>query len=133
MIKREIHTSNSTTVYVSFLGDDQVHLTVSTPDRDIDPHQACTDAYRAISEILTGAKMRIVHERIFGSEAVDALMAARKAGLAGSEAERDLPVTFREICEELGLTEMPHVLVVADACRDKLLFEMDAFAAFDPR
>jgi enamine deaminase RidA (YjgF/YER057c/UK114 family) len=94
MIRHEIHTSNSITVYVSFLGDDQVHLTASTPDRDVDPHQACTDAYRAISEILTGAKMRIVHERIFGSEAVDALMAAREAGLAGSEVERDLPLTY---------------------------------------
>ncbi len=40
---------------------------------------------------------------------------------------------FREICKELGLTEMPHVLVVADVCREELLFEMDAFAAFDPR
>ena len=94
MIEREIHTSNSLTVYVSFLCDDQVHLTVSTPDRDIDPLQACTDAYRAISEILTGSKLQVVHERIFGSEAVDALMAAREDGLARSELERDLPLTY---------------------------------------
>jgi hypothetical protein len=94
MIKREIHTSNSITVYVSFLGDAQAHLTVATPDRDIDPVQACTDAYRAISEILTGLNMRIVHERIFASIEMDALMAARSAAMADSEMDRDLAVTY---------------------------------------
>jgi enamine deaminase RidA (YjgF/YER057c/UK114 family) len=37
---------------------------------------------------------------------------------------------YRKIVEELGLSHMPAVTVVADVCRDELLFELDAVAAF---
>jgi enamine deaminase RidA (YjgF/YER057c/UK114 family) len=94
MIKHEIQDNNSIKVYVSYLGDNQLHLTVSTPDRDIDPIQACTDAYRAVSDILVETNMQIVHERIFGSSDVDAVMEARKAGLADSGLDSHLPVTY---------------------------------------
>ncbi|MBN1516650.1 hypothetical protein JXA32_08790 [Candidatus Sumerlaeota bacterium] len=37
--------------------------------------------------------------------------------------------TFREVASDMGLDAMPAVCVVADVCRDELLFEMDAIAA----
>jgi enamine deaminase RidA (YjgF/YER057c/UK114 family) len=40
----------------------------------------------------------------------------------------DLPV-YEEVAKEYGLTDMPAVRVVADVCRDELLFEMDAVIA----
>jgi len=32
----------------------------------------------------------------------------------------------------LGLSNLPAVIMVADVCREELLFEMDAEVAFDP-
>ncbi len=39
---------------------------------------------------------------------------------------------FREVAASRGLKELPHVCVVADICREELLFEMDAEVAFNP-
>ena len=40
---------------------------------------------------------------------------------------------LREAIQARGLEEMPAIYVVADVCRDDLLFEMDGTAAFRPR
>ena len=39
---------------------------------------------------------------------------------------------FREVAASRDLKELPHVCVVADICREELLFEMDAEVAFNP-
>jgi enamine deaminase RidA (YjgF/YER057c/UK114 family) len=36
---------------------------------------------------------------------------------------------YQEVANEYGLTDMPAVYVLADICRDELLFELDAIVA----
>ncbi|MBN1407527.1 MAG: hypothetical protein JW956_07055 [Calditrichaceae bacterium] len=43
---------------------------------------------------------------------------------------RDLPL-YKKVAEEIGLSEIPQVIMVADVCRDELLFEMDASVAIN--
>jgi enamine deaminase RidA (YjgF/YER057c/UK114 family) len=40
---------------------------------------------------------------------------------------------FHEVAASWGLKELPHVCVVADICREELLFEMDAEVAFNAK
>lgn len=44
--------------------------------------------------------------------------------------EKDIDV-YREVIAEFGLENMPAVCVVADVCRDELLFELDAVAVIE--
>ncbi len=39
---------------------------------------------------------------------------------------------YQEIATARGLANLPAVILVADICREELLFEMDAEVAFDP-
>jgi enamine deaminase RidA (YjgF/YER057c/UK114 family) len=39
--------------------------------------------------------------------------------------------TFRQVAGELGLNDMPAVYVLADVCRDELLFELDAAVSLE--
>ena len=39
---------------------------------------------------------------------------------------------YQEIAAARGLANLPAVILVADVCREELLFEMDAEVAFDP-
>ncbi|MEJ2542889.1 MAG: RidA family protein [Calditrichaceae bacterium] len=43
---------------------------------------------------------------------------------------KDLPL-YKKVAKEIGLSEIPQVIMVADVCRDELLFEMDASVAID--
>ena len=38
---------------------------------------------------------------------------------------------YEKIAGQLGLTDLPAVFVIADICRDELLFEMDAMAVIN--
>jgi enamine deaminase RidA (YjgF/YER057c/UK114 family) len=44
---------------------------------------------------------------------------------------REYAEAFHEVAASHGLKEVPHVCVVADICREELLFEMDAEVAFN--
>jgi len=68
-------------------------------------------------------------------EKVEALMDQAGAGLKDITAATifvkrpEYAVMFREMARERGLEEFPAVCIVADVCRDELLFEIDAEAA----
>jgi enamine deaminase RidA (YjgF/YER057c/UK114 family) len=67
-------------------------------------------------------------------EKVEALMAQAGAGLKDITAATifikrpEYAGIFREMAQACGLEEFPAVCVVADVCRDELLFEIDAEA-----
>jgi enamine deaminase RidA (YjgF/YER057c/UK114 family) len=67
---------------------------------------------------------------------VDALLGQEGAGLKDIAAatvfvkRAEDASLFREIIAARGIERLPAVCVVADICRDELLFEMDAEAAF---
>jgi enamine deaminase RidA (YjgF/YER057c/UK114 family) len=69
-------------------------------------------------------------------EKVEALMDQAGAGLKDITAatifvkKPEYAGIFREMAQDRGLEEFPAVCVVADVCRDELLFEIDAEAAF---
>jgi enamine deaminase RidA (YjgF/YER057c/UK114 family) len=70
-------------------------------------------------------------------EKVEALMAQAGAGLKDITAATifikrpEYAGIFREMAQARGLEEFPAVCVVADVCRDELLFEIDAEAAIE--
>jgi enamine deaminase RidA (YjgF/YER057c/UK114 family) len=70
-------------------------------------------------------------------EKIEALMAQAGAGLKDITAatifvkKPEYAGIFREMARERGLEEFPAVCIVADVCRDELLFEIDAEAAVE--
>jgi enamine deaminase RidA (YjgF/YER057c/UK114 family) len=67
--------------------------------------------------------------------ALIAPIGARMADIAAAcvfvKRPEDAPA-YQEIAAARGLTNLPAVILVADVCREELLFEMDAEVAFDP-
>jgi enamine deaminase RidA (YjgF/YER057c/UK114 family) len=67
-------------------------------------------------------------------EKVEALMDQAGAGLKDITAATiyvkrpEYAVMFREMARDRGMEEFPAVCIVADVCRDELLFEIDAEA-----
>ena len=95
MGKRAIHRSDSFTIKETMIGDHQVYLTASVTGKDADPHQICQQIYRQILQILARDKMEIVHERLFGSVAMQAdILAIRNKILSRDHREQELPVTY---------------------------------------
>ncbi len=71
-------------------------------------------------------------------ENVQALVARADASLADTveatvflKRAEDAPV-WEAVAREMGLADMPAVVVVADVCRDELLFEFDSLVEFTP-
>jgi enamine deaminase RidA (YjgF/YER057c/UK114 family) len=67
-------------------------------------------------------------EALIGQEG--ALLSDIAAATVFVKRPRDAEV-FWEIAQSRGLNEFPGICIVADVCRDELLFEMDAEAAFN--
>ena len=68
-------------------------------------------------------------------EIVDALINKEGASLSDIchatvflKRREDVPI-YREVADEYGLTDLPAVCVIADVCRDELLFELDAIVS----
>jgi enamine deaminase RidA (YjgF/YER057c/UK114 family) len=65
---------------------------------------------------------------------IESLIAERGAGLEDIRSatiflkKPEFLAVYKSVADELGLARMPAVCVVADICRDELLFEMDALA-----
>ena len=100
------------TLHVRSAGEGQVFL-VAQAGWGADAAPAAQAAYGKIARVLQDQGLTVVHERLFGS------LTVKPAVLAARAAAR-------------GLSNLPAVIMVADVCREELLFEMDAEVAFDP-
>lgn len=95
MSRREIYRKDRLSVFFTFVGEDQVHATVSVMERPADASLVCEEAYRQIADLLTREDMQIVHERVFGSlEARSAVVAARSRALSAGGIGQDGPITY---------------------------------------
>jgi len=79
------------------IGDDQMYITASAGEKDVDPILVCGKLYHQIGSLLKRRDLRIVHERLFGSIVIrDELMKARLGSLHDCGIDQELPVTYVE-------------------------------------
>jgi enamine deaminase RidA (YjgF/YER057c/UK114 family) len=83
-------------LHTSYAGDGQTFFVASVP-REEDAATAARELYSMIAEELRDKRMQIVHERVFGSLGVEAVvMRGRTATLSQQRIPADGPVTYIE-------------------------------------
>jgi len=95
MSKRLIDQQNSFTIYTTFINGDQLFITASITDKNAEIIPLTRQIYSRITEILSKTNTEIVHERLFGSNSVQAaVINTRKQVLKENGVNEDLPLTY---------------------------------------
>jgi enamine deaminase RidA (YjgF/YER057c/UK114 family) len=110
--------SRATTIYDKDIKQVLVSGTAAIDDKGISLHR--NDTRAQIIKTVEVIENLVKDEGATMDDIYEATVFLKKA--------EDLPV-YQKVAEEIGLTEFPQVIMVADVCRDELLFEMDASVA----
>jgi len=96
MNRRTIYEDDAVIVHAASAVDDQVYVTASVTDPDVEPGQVCREVYAHLGAYLNGEGLQVVHERLFGTLDVEsALRQARAEGLgATAPAPQAGPLTY---------------------------------------
>lgn len=82
-------------VSTTFIGDDQIHISASVTNSEMDSTEACRIMYREIANTLHQYDMHVVHERLFGSLSIrDAVLEGRRESLHNGDKADELPITY---------------------------------------
>ena len=113
MEKRNLMSSKSTikkddfTIYINFIGDQNLYLTASVTDKPKDLKKTVADIYNELTKILLKAEMQIVHERLFGNISIkEEITNARQQVMDAAGIKDDLSLTYIEgkPCWGVGLS-----------------------------
>jgi enamine deaminase RidA (YjgF/YER057c/UK114 family) len=97
MAKYTIDNHKSFIIYYKFINNEQVYITASITDKNINPITAFSDIYKTIVDFLKQEKMDIISDRIFGSTGFySEIVITRKDILQHSGIDVNLPFTYIE-------------------------------------
>jgi enamine deaminase RidA (YjgF/YER057c/UK114 family) len=97
MAKCTVDNHKSFTIYYKFINNDQVYITASVTDKDINPITAYSEIYKIIVNFLKQKKMNIVSDRIFGSiDFYSEVVKTRNDILQHNGNNENLPFTYIE-------------------------------------
>ncbi|HPG42157.1 MAG TPA: RidA family protein [bacterium] len=97
MVKRSIRKNKNSTLYLTYLTEDQLQLTAAVTNPQSHPVESCREIYEDIARLVNDLNMTIVHDRLFGNIIFyNDLLNARTAGLRQAARDAELPHTFIE-------------------------------------
>lgn len=97
MSTKSVITKDDYTIFINFIGDNNLYLTASVTRKPQNLNETVKDIYKDLIGILLKSDMQIVHERLFGNISVEKeITSTRKHVLDGNGIKDDLPITYIE-------------------------------------
>lgn len=97
MIRRKVKNFDGFTLFTSIINNEQIYITVSVINKDLDPILTYREIYFKILDLLSLEDFQIVQERIWGSNRLYyEILNTRSELLSGKGIEEQIPFTYVE-------------------------------------